>query len=31
VMCGTHSIAVGRKSDAHELDVPCNAELVVGR
>ena len=31
VMCGAHAIAVGTRSDAHQLDVPCNAELVVGK
>ena len=31
VMCGTHSIAIGVRTDAHDLDVPCNAELVVGK
>jgi hypothetical protein len=31
VMCGTHSIAIGNRADAHDLEVPCNAELVVGK
>ena len=31
VMCGAHSIAVGTRSDAHDLDVPCNAELVLSK
>ena len=31
VMCGTHSIAIGNRADAHEVEVPCNAELVVGK
>ena len=31
VTCGTHAIAVGTRADAHDLDVPCNAELTVGK
>ena len=31
VLCGAHSIAVGTKADAHEMDVPCNAELVLSK
>jgi hypothetical protein len=31
VMCGPHTIAVGNRADAHEVLVPCNAELVVGK
>ena len=31
VMCGTHSIAIGNRADAHDVEVPCNAELVVGK
>jgi hypothetical protein len=31
VMCGTHSIAIGNRADAHDVDVPCNAELVLGK
>lgn len=31
VYCGTHEIAVGERSDTREMDVPCNAELVVSR
>lgn len=31
VLCGSHSIAVGTKDDAHGVDVPCNGELVVGK
>lgn len=31
VMCGTHSIAIGTRADAHDLDVPCNAELVLSK
>jgi len=31
VMCGTHSIAVGTRTDAHDVDVPCNAELVLSK
>ena len=31
VMCGTHSIAIGHRADAHDVEVPCNAELVVGK
>jgi hypothetical protein len=31
VMCGMHTIAVNVRSDAHEVEIPCNAELVVGK
>lgn len=31
VMCGTHSIAIGNRADAHDVEVPCNAELVLGK
>jgi len=31
VMCGTHSIAIGNRADANEVEIPCNAELVVGK
>lgn len=31
VMCGMHTIAVNVRSDAHEIEIPCNAELVVGK
>lgn len=31
VMCGMHTIAVSVRSDAHEVEIPCNAELVVGK
>lgn len=31
VMCGMHTIAVSLRSDAHEVEIPCNAELVVGK
>jgi hypothetical protein len=31
VMCGTHSIAIGSRADAHDVEIPCNAELVVGK
>ena len=31
VMCGMHTIAVNLRSDAHEVEIPCNAELVVGK
>jgi hypothetical protein len=31
VMCGPHTIAVSVRSDAHDVDIPCNAELVVGK
>jgi hypothetical protein len=30
VKCGTHSVAVGAKKKAHDVDVPCGAELIVG-
>lgn len=29
VFCGPHTIAVGNKADAREVDVPCDGELVV--
>jgi hypothetical protein len=31
VLCGPHTIAVGTKADAKELDVPCGGELVVSQ
>ena len=31
VMCGMHKIAIGSRADAHEVEIPCNAELVVGK
>ena len=31
VMCGTHTISVSVRNDAHEVEIPCNAELVVGK
>ena len=31
VMCGTHAIAIGNRADAHDVEVPCNAELVIGK
>jgi len=31
VFCGPHQVAVGNKADAREVDIPCNAELVVSR
>ncbi|MDB5215439.1 MAG: hypothetical protein JWO86_3366 [Myxococcaceae bacterium] len=31
VMCGTHTISVNVRNDAHEVEIPCNAELVVGK
>lgn len=31
VMCGAHTIAVSVRSDAHEVEIPCNAELIVGK
>ena len=31
VMCGAHTIAVSVRSDAHDVEIPCNAELVVGK
>lgn len=31
VMCGPHTIAVSNRADAHDVDVPCGAELVVGK
>ncbi|MBS2015584.1 MAG: hypothetical protein JST00_22040 [Deltaproteobacteria bacterium] len=29
VVCGAHQIAVGERSNVKDVDVPCNAELVV--
>jgi hypothetical protein len=29
VMCGTHTIAVGAKTDATEMEIPCGGELVL--
>ncbi len=31
VMCGPHSIAIGTKADAHDVDVSCGGELVLGK
>jgi len=31
VSCGTHAIAIGSRTDGHAMDVPCNAELTVGK
>jgi hypothetical protein len=31
VTCGAHSIAVGTRADAHTLDAPCGAELVLSK
>lgn len=31
VFCGDHTIAVGKKADARDVDVPCNGELVVSK
>ena len=31
VACGPHTIAIGARADTHEMDVPCNAELTLGR
>ena len=31
VICGPHTIAVGNRADAHDVDIPCGAELVVGK
>ncbi len=31
VFCGDHTIAVGNKTDARDVDVPCNGELVVSK
>lgn len=31
IRCGEHSIAVGNKTDAKDVDVPCNAEYVVAK
>lgn len=31
VRCGEHSIAIGNKTEAKDVDVPCNGEYVVSR
>jgi hypothetical protein len=31
IRCGEHTIAVGNKTDAKDVDVPCNGEYVVSR
>jgi hypothetical protein len=31
IRCGEHTIAVGNKTDARDVDVPCNAEYVVAK
>jgi hypothetical protein len=31
IRCGDHTIAVGNKTDAKDVDVPCNGEYVVSR
>lgn len=31
IRCGDHTIAVGNKADAKDVDVPCNGEYVVSR
>lgn len=31
VICGAHQIAVGDKADAKDVDVPCNAEMVISQ
>jgi hypothetical protein len=31
IRCGEHTIAVGNKTDAKDVDVPCNAEYVVSK
>jgi hypothetical protein len=31
IRCGEHTIAVGNKTDAKDVDVPCNAEYVVAK
>ena len=31
VTCGPHAIAIGNRADAREMDVPCNAELTLGK
>ena len=31
VTCGPHTIAIGTRSDGREMDVPCNAELTLGK
>jgi hypothetical protein len=29
VLCGTHTVAVTDKTDAREVDVPCDGEYIV--
>lgn len=29
IVCGNHTIAIGKKSDAHTMDVPCGGELIL--
>ena len=31
VVCGAHLISVGTRNDGHEVSLPCNGELVVGK
>lgn len=31
IRCGQHTIAVGNKTDAKDVDIPCNGEWVVSR
>jgi hypothetical protein len=31
VTCGVHAIAIGTRADVRDVDVPCNAELVLGK
>lgn len=31
IRCGEHTIAVGNKTDAKDVDIPCNGEYVVSR
>jgi hypothetical protein len=29
IVCGNHTIAIAKKSDAHTMDVPCGGELIL--
>jgi hypothetical protein len=31
IVCGAHTIGIGVRSDSHDVEIPCGAELVVGK
>ncbi|MDB4935935.1 MAG: hypothetical protein JWP87_2907, partial [Labilithrix sp.] len=31
VFCGAHTISITNRADAHDFEIPCGAELVVGK